>query len=217
MMGVVMSTPLYVQAVLKGSPTEAGTSIAPMLIGWPIASALSGRLLAKLGYRPLVRTGMTMIGLGTIMVYFALGAGSIALRPATFFLGAGMGLANTALVISVQESATHAERGVATASTLFFRTIGGAVIVGALGALLASLLLGKIPAHMLDDLLGPEHGKTIAPDLLREYQGTIAHAMKPVFGVISVLGFGAFIAGLWFPNVAPKRTTDPDALPAAME
>ena len=41
--GAVMSStviylPLYVQAILGGSPTQAGGTVAPMLVGWPIAS-----------------------------------------------------------------------------------------------------------------------------------------------------------------------------------
>src|SRR5580658_7921380 len=47
MMGSLMYTPLFVQAVRGGSPTDGGTSVAPMLIGWPLASATSARLLVK--------------------------------------------------------------------------------------------------------------------------------------------------------------------------
>jgi EmrB/QacA subfamily drug resistance transporter len=217
MMGVVMYTPLWVQAVLHGSPTEAGTAVAPMLIGWPIASAVSGRLLRKVGYRPLVRGGMAVVGVGTVAVYLALGHGALLLRPATFLLGTGMGLANTALLIAVQENAARSERGVATASTMFFRTIGGAVVVGALGALVAGLLRGKVPEHMLDDLLGPEHGKALSPAALGEYEGLIAAAMRPVFVVIAVLGGAALVAGSRFPDVAPKSTPELEGTPAPLD
>lgn len=217
MMGVVMYTPLWVQAVLGGSPTEAGTSVAPMLIGWPIASALSGRVLPKVGYRPLVRGGMTLVALGTIAVYFALDRGPFWLRPSTFLLGTGMGLANTALLIAVQENASHAERGVATASTMFFRTIGGAVVVGALGALVATMLRGKVPEHVLDDLLGPEHGKTLAPSMLQAYEAHLLHAMKPLFAILVGLGAAASVAGWFFPNVAPKGTKELEGAIAPME
>ncbi len=216
MMGVIMYIPLYVQSVLHGTPTEAGTAVAPMLVGWPIASAISGRILPKTGYRPLVRGGMTLVCIGSVLVYFALGWGSVALRPATFILGTGMGLANTALLMAVQESASHSERGVATASTMFFRTIGGAIVVGALGSLIAAQLRGKIPEHVLDDLLGPEHGKTIAPALLTEYETSIAAAMKPVFGIVTLLGIGAFFAGLRFPKVAPKGTAELAGTPTVL-
>ncbi|HET9552752.1 MAG TPA: MFS transporter, partial [Anaeromyxobacteraceae bacterium] len=42
MIATVSFVPLYVQSVLGGSATSAGAAIAPMAIGWPVASALSG-------------------------------------------------------------------------------------------------------------------------------------------------------------------------------
>src|ERR671935_27816 len=54
--------------------------------------------------------------------------------------GVGLGFANTALLIAVQTSVEWRQRGVATASTMFARTIGGTLAVGVLGALLASAL-----------------------------------------------------------------------------
>src|SRR5690606_41578130 len=55
MMGALNFLPLYVQGVLFGAPTKAGIVISPMLVGWPIAAAITSRLLVKIGYRrPLV-------------------------------------------------------------------------------------------------------------------------------------------------------------------
>ena len=48
----------------------------------------------------------------------------------TLVFGVGMGFANTALLIAVQTSVDWSERGIATASTMFFRTMGGAIAVG---------------------------------------------------------------------------------------
>jgi MFS family permease len=208
MMGVLMYTPLYVQAAQHGSPTAAGTSVAPMLVGWPLASALSTRFLARIGYRPIVRAGFLVIAVSSVAIHFCLSGGGASLRIASFSLGIGMGLANTALLIAVQESVEHRERGVATASTMFFRTIGGAIAVGALGALLAMLLAGKIPEHVLDDLLGPEHGKGLDASLIAQYEGAIAAAMKPIFEIVAGLAGLSFLASLAFPaSVTSSRNT----------
>ena len=211
MMGALMYTPLYVQSVLHGTPTEAGTSVAPMLVGWPLASAISGRLLPKLGYRRLIRGGFVVIALSAVVLSLSLDAGTWALRATTFFLGTGMGLANTALLIAVQESVTQRERGVATASTMFFRTIGGAIVVGGLGALVAALLSDKLPPHVLDDLLGPERGKTLLPALLTQYEGALAHAMKPAFGVVAALAVVGLALSVAFPREVVRRQVLPTA------
>jgi len=200
MMGVLMYTPLYVQGALGGSPTDGGTSIAPMLIGWPIASALAGRLLPRTGFQPLVRVGLTCVGLGTIAIFLSLDKGLWPLRIGSFFMGTGMGLANTAVIIAVQESVVHRERGVATASTMFSRSIGGAFIAGALGALVAALLRGKVPEHLLDQLLSPDR-KAIDPDAVRTYSLIIAAAMRPVFLIIVGLGAATTASAFWFPKL----------------
>ena len=204
MMGVLMYIPLYVQAVLHGSATEAGTSVAPMLVGWPLASAVSGRLLGRVGYRPLVRGGFALIAVSSVALVFALSRGASALRPTTFFLGTGMGLANTPLLIAVQQSVAQRDRGVATASTMFFRTIGGALAVGALGALVAALLAGKIPDHVLDDLLGPERGKGLGAALLAQYEGAIDVAIRPVFVLVAIAAALALGAAFAFPKVVAE-------------
>src|SRR2546430_15449070 len=72
MISMVTYVPLYVQGVLGGSPTEAGSAITPMVIGWPIASAISGRVLPRVGFRPLVRWGL---------VISAVAAAALALVP----------------------------------------------------------------------------------------------------------------------------------------
>jgi len=228
MMGAIMYTPLFMQAVLGATPTEAGTTIAPMLIGWPIMSAISGRLLPRFGYRPLVRLGLAVVGVGAIALFFGLrhahaasGEGGAAfatwlVRGAAFLMGAGMGLANTAVIIAVQESVSHGQRGVATASTMFARSIGGAVIVGALGAILGAMLLGKIPNHLLDELLAPEGARhtEIAPELLRTYQLAIFDGMVPLFAIVAVLGALTAIAGFGFPALQ-FRKSNPDDEPAS--
>jgi EmrB/QacA subfamily drug resistance transporter len=205
--GAVMSAsviylPLFVQAVMSGSPTEAGGAVAPMLVGWPIASALSGRLLARLGPRPLVRSGFAIVATASIGLSLLLGAnaGLFAIGATMFVMGCGMGLANTALVIAVQENASWKERGVATASTMFFRTIGGAIAVGALGALLAAKLGDDVPTDLLNALLGPDHGRSLAPEKMMLLAIRLGGALHLVFQVIAATSIGCLIAGLFFPK-----------------
>lgn len=211
-MGAVMSStviylPLYVQAVLAGTPTQAGATVAPMLIGWPIASTLSGRLLLRSGYRPLVRVGVSIMTAASLALALALrhDATSLVLGATMFVMGAGMGCANTALIIAVQESASWEERGVATASTLFFRTIGGALAVGALGAVLAAAMGPHVPAPLLNQLLSPEHGRGLDGNLLAQLSGALRSALERVFDVIAAISVAALAAALLFPRATMAR------------
>jgi hypothetical protein len=189
MTSVVLYVPLYVQAILGGSPTDGGTTIAPMLVGWPLMAALSGRLLLKVGTRPLVRGGFFLVALASVALDRAVvaGYGVNSLRATMFLFGAGMGLANTALLIAVQESVSATQRGVATASTMFFRTIGGAVLVGALGAMLAHAVAGRLPDDVLASILGPDHGRGLGSAALAAYSQTLRVGMSPIFHTIAVM------------------------------
>jgi hypothetical protein len=124
------------------------------------------------------------------------------LQLATFGLGAGMGFANIALLIAVQESVDFSRRGVATATNVFFRMIGGTVAVGALGVLVAHAVRDQVSPKILADLLGPTHGQLLAPELLGSASAAMQRGMLPVFGVVALLGGLSAIAGMTFPRVS---------------
>jgi MFS family permease len=208
----VIYLPLFAQAVMQASPTEAGAIVAPMLIGWPIASALSGRMLLAVGTRPLVRFGFSLVAISavTLDVLVHTGAPPNALRACMFVFGTGMGLGSTPLIITVQDSVPFSRRGVATASVMFFRTIGGAVAVGVLGAVLAHALAGRVPESVLDALLGPDHGRSLGTGDVLRYRSEMQAGMAPIFHALAAMSVvGAFI-GMAFPRVrvdgsAPDR------------
>src|SRR5205814_8528682 len=54
---------------------------------------------------------------------------------AMLLIGTGLGLMSTAFILSVQNAVPWNLRGVATASTQFFRTIGGTVGVAVMGTI----------------------------------------------------------------------------------
>jgi hypothetical protein len=96
-------------------------------------------------------------------------------------------------------------RGVATASTLFFRTIGGTVAVGVLGGVLASTLSGAgVPGHVADQLLGPERA-ALDPAALASAAEALARGMSRIFAAIAGLSAAAFVASLAFPRLHMKR------------
>jgi MFS family permease len=178
-----------------------------MLVGWPIASTLGGRLLLRVGYRPLVRTGFAALMLSSIALALLLreGASLVILGATMFVMGAGMGFANTALMIAVQESATWEERGVATASTIFFRTIGGALAVGGLGGVLAAAMGPHVSSSELNQLLAPDHGAGLAHDLIVQLSQALGGGLRHVFDIIAALSVAAFGAALMFPATSMAR------------
>jgi EmrB/QacA subfamily drug resistance transporter len=210
MFAVVTYIPLHVQAVLGGSPTAAGSAISPMAIGWPLASAVSGRLLPRVGFRPFVRAGLFVSALAAtaLAVILRPGVNLNAVRVTTAVFGIGMGLANTALLIAVQTAVDWRQRGVATGSTMFFRTIGGTIAVGLLGGVVAAGITTNrtAPEGAVDRLLGPEHGRGLSPTVLHDLGHVLQASLSTVFVLIAALAWCAFALGIFFPRIETRGT-----------
>jgi EmrB/QacA subfamily drug resistance transporter len=219
MLAMVTYVPLWVQSILGLSPTAAGAAIAPMAVGWPIASTVAGRLLPRLGYRRLLLAGLSTSAAAGAALALALGPGVSLVVPQalTFLYGVGLGLANTPLVIAVQTSVPWNRRGVATASTLFFRTIGGTLAVGLLGGVLARAIAGAgARPGLAERLLGTERDALPAAELAA-ISGALQSAMGVVFWAVAGIALAALIAGARFPRleVLAGRAAGPGAAAGA--
>ena len=220
MYSAVTFVPLFVQAVRGGTPTEAGLAIAPMIIGWPVASAICGRLLPRVGFQPMVRAGLFTSALATAGVAAFLHADGTLVPTwvAMGLFGLGLGFGNTSLLIAVQTSVTWEERGVATASAIFFRSVGGAIGLGVAGGILATAIAGVpgVPPDAADRLLGADHGASLDPALLAKLSFALEMGLGTVFWFVFGLAAVAFLLSLFFPRLEPTREApdDPSTLPA---
>lgn len=219
LLGVVTFVPLLVQGVLGRSPTEAGATIAPLALAWPVASAISGRLIPKFGFRGLVRVGGLFLVVGAVWVaYVSQMGGELAsipmLRVGAALFGIGMGLSNTSLIIAVQSAVTFRERGVATASSVFFRNIGGTLGVGVMGAVLTRTLSrhvdGQDAGALVAKLLGPERRNAAAE--LTQVSMSLNEGIVIIFWLVVAVAVVAAVIGLLFPH-AP--VADAEEAPAA--
>jgi EmrB/QacA subfamily drug resistance transporter len=187
--GVTTFLPLYAQGVLSASPTAAGATIAPMAIGWPVASAISGRLIPRFGFRTLARAGHLLVAAVGIALALRPHASTTELKIFSATIGIGMGFGSTPLLIAVQTSAAFSERGVATASMMFFRSIGGTIAVGVMGVVLARTLLENPIVQkaggpeLVAQLLSPER-KNLPPDVLASIAGDLAQGIGRIDGIL---------------------------------
>jgi len=135
--GVVSYVPLYVQAVRGGTPILAGSVLIPLSLSWTVSTFVCGRLVLRVGFRSLVRCGCSLVAAGGVAGALGVALDLPALGIAGEMLyGFGMGATISSFTVSVQERVPSRRRGIATALTQFSRTIGGAVGVAALGAVL---------------------------------------------------------------------------------
>ncbi len=215
MFAIVTFVPLYIQGVRHGTATQAGSSISPMFVGWPIASFIAGRIVAKVGFRPLVRIGIILVTCGAMALALFTHNGGLPIMVTSALFGIGMGFANIALVIAVQTSVSWEYRGVATASTMFFRINGGAIAVAVMGGILVRALAvdPSIPPDAASRMLSREGMAAIAPELLEKVAGYLEGGLGTIFYAIAGLSVVALIAALLFPDVAPPATSRGDVTP----
>lgn len=206
MMGAVLFTPLWAQGVRGASPTEAGSVIATMLVGWPVASAVANRLVLRFGFRPPVWAGSLFITVG-----LSIHLGAIAydlplhlVRLGMLFFGCGMGLTVTAQLLAVQTSAAQNERGVATSTGLFARSMGGALGAGAFGAILAAGLGRSLDPETVSRLLDPAARASV---LTGDVAGALGAALAPIWTVLFVLSLVNLVVVAFY----PKGSTEPAA------
>ena len=157
LMGFVIYLPLYLQGVLGLAPAASGLVLGPLLIGWPAASTLSIRLVRKVGFRRVAVTGASLIAVGMTAVALALLARApvAAIGAASLLVGVGLGFAVTSMLVALQTRVEFRERGIATATNLFARSLGSALGVGGLGALLAHGLGNGAIAEQVRRQLAP--------------------------------------------------------------
>jgi hypothetical protein len=122
-------------------------------------------------------------------------------------IGGGMGMTMPSMVISVQNAVEWSHRGIATASTQFFRTIGGAIGVAIMGAMLTRSMTNQlteipnVPAGTVaDDLLTGETRAGLAPEVLDAMQRALASSLHEIFYVVVFAAIASFVIILFFPR-----------------
>ncbi len=203
MFGITSYAPLFVQGVKGGTATSAGITLGPLLIAWPISSTLSGKVILRFGYRFTAVLGASLATLGMAMVMlFQMDTGFPFIIAAMAVLGTGLGFMSTSFIIAVQNVVPWNLRGVATASTQFFRTISGTIGVAIMGTILNAQMalyfvpifarytdvLARLPRGIAPSnvLLTPAVRNTLPIDLLRQLQAALAQGLFWVFALMFV-------------------------------
>jgi EmrB/QacA subfamily drug resistance transporter len=127
MFGGIAMLPLYLQIVKGVSPTGSGLRMLPLMGGLIVTSIVSGRLIARTGrYKifPIVGCAAMVAGMllmvflraDTAYWYTAFGAG---------LFGVGLGGVLQPITLATQNAVPPGDIGVASASSQFFRGLGG--------------------------------------------------------------------------------------------
>jgi EmrB/QacA subfamily drug resistance transporter len=187
---VTVFVPLFLQTTTGASPTESGLLLVPAMLGITVSTTLSGRSIARTGrYKRFPLAGLALMsGSLAVLAVFAGHPSRVATGVGLGAFGLGFGMVTQILVVAVQNSVERRELGVATATTGFFRALGGAVGAAVLGAVFASR--------------AGVHASTVGAHVLR---GDVIRGTQTVFLVAAPLAALALVIVLLLPETPLKR------------
>ncbi|MFI8517340.1 MDR family MFS transporter [Streptomyces sp. NPDC085481] len=216
----------YFQLARNESPTMSGVLTIPMIGGLFVSSTVSGMIITKTGRWKawLVSGGALAAGglglLGTIRYDTAYW--HIAIFMAVLGLGLGMMMQN--LVLCTQNQVAPSDLGAASSVVTFFRSLGGAIGVSALGAVMAH----RVTDYVKDGLaeLGPKAAAAMGqggsgggiPDMDKlpapirtVMESAYGHGVGDVFLYSAPFALLAFVVTLFIKEVALKGSGDSPA------
>ncbi|MEJ4044046.1 MDR family MFS transporter [Erwinia sp. SLM-02] len=206
MMGISAFLPAWIQGVNGGSPLQAGSALAMMSIGWPLASTLSGRLMQRTSYRFTAQLGSLLLIAGTALLLFLHRESPVwHAGLSAFVIGTGMGMTSTTFLIAVQNTAQYEIRGICTASVMFSRMLGSALGTAVMGAVLNYNLLLRLPqfSDPVQQVMSPAGREQLAPARLEMILTEIAHSLHWVFAVSLVIALGSLAMSRLVPVQKP--------------
>jgi MFS family permease len=215
----------YFQVARGATPTEAGLLTLPMIAGNLIGSVLSGQLISRTGKwkRYLVAGSVLLIGglglAGTMDHTTELWQSGVF----TAILGLGLGMLMQNLVLAVQNTVSASDIGTASASVAFFRSVGGAIGVSVLGAVMSNRVTELATQGLADAGIRAGSGASGASLDLADMPAPVRDIMRAAYGdataeiflIAGAIAVVALIAVLLIKEQPLRRTVDirPEAAP----
>lgn len=235
----------YFQLARDKSPTMSGVMTIPMIGGLFVSSTVSGQFITRTGrWKAWLVSGGVLVTAGLLML------GSIRYDTEYWkmaiwmgLLGLGIGMMMQNLVLATQNQVAPSDLGSASSTVTFFRSLGGAVGVSALGAVMSH----RITHYVQDGIaaLSPKYQAALAgsgstdsiPDMdklpapIRTLlESAYGHGIADVFLIAGGLAAIAFLITLFIKEVPLKTkgalaqaasdeapAVDPVAAPAVAE
>jgi len=140
MFGTIFFLTLYMQNILGYSAIQSGLRTLPTTGLIMFSAPLGGKLTGRFGGRPIVFTGLTLVGLGLLLDGLWLTAHSpyTDLLPSFVMIGIGIGFAMSPLSAVAMAAVERTKAGVASGILNMNRQLGGVFGIALLGAIFAN-------------------------------------------------------------------------------
>ncbi|MGW1953462.1 MFS transporter [Streptomyces sp. NPDC001920] len=204
----------YFQLARDESPTMSGVLTIPMILGLFVSSTVSGQVITRTGrWKAWLVSGGVLVtaGLGLLgTIRHDTEYWHVAVHMALLGLGVGMMMQN--LVLATQNQVDPSDLGAASSVVTFFRSLGGAIGVSALGAVLSHRITHYAEEGLTALGVRGSSGHGEIPDLdalpapvRTVIESAYGHGVADVFLYAAPIAFLALVFALFIKEV-PLRT-----------
>jgi len=174
-LGAIYVGQQYMQNVLGYTALDAGLAVSPAAVGLFIAAPIAARLVARAGTRASMTLGCTLVLAAFVFMLFWSETTPYPLIGTPFLLiGGGASFVLTAASRSLTSSTPVRRVGMASATSDLESDLGGSIMQGLLGALLAAGFAG----HFAKLIGASPEATTISADVTSALQASYASAMQ---------------------------------------
>ncbi|MDY7566319.1 MDR family MFS transporter [Pseudomonas sp. RTC3] len=204
---LIVLLPLRFQTVTGGGADSAALHLMPLAIGMPMGAYFAGRRTSMTGrYKPMILIGAVLMPLAILGMAYTPPQAALLSGAFMVLTGFASGLQFPTSLVGTQNSVAQRDMGVATSTTNLFRSLGGAVGVALMSALLLAMLQRSGLAQLSGTPMGAEGSSgNVLMDSLNAASGpaqqylrgelllTFRHLLMVSAG-ISLLGLAAALA-----------------------
>jgi EmrB/QacA subfamily drug resistance transporter len=208
----------YFQVARGATPTEAGLLTLPMIAGNLIGSVVSGQMISRTGKWKRYLIAGTVLLIGGLGLAGTMDHTTELWQTGVFtaILGLGLGMLLQNLVLAVQNTVSASNIGTASASVAFFRSVGGAIGVSVLGAIMSNRVKELATQGLADAGIKAGPGSSGASLDLADMPAPIRDIMRAAYGdataeiflISGVIAVVALIAVLLIKEQPLRRTVD---------
>ncbi|WP_341952975.1 MDR family MFS transporter [Salinibacterium sp. TMP30] len=203
MFAVVTYLPVYVQMVMGLNATESGLILIPMIGSILVSSAVTGYTVTRTGrYKLIPIVGSVIVGIALVLMS-TMDASTTVFEVCAYsaLMGAGLGTVTQLLVLIVQNALPAIMVGSATASNNYFRQVGAAVGISAVGSAFTATLATTLAGTRIGDTAVAVDLETLTPSVLAQMPVTLqsevaeaySAALPPLFLLLSPLALVATV------------------------
>ncbi len=206
---------LYFQDALFVSPTESGLRSLPQMLGVTAATFGVGRLISKTGrYKPFPIIGSICATFALIAIAQINGETKyLYLVVPMIFMGFGAASIFTSTSIASQNGVEFHDLGVATATVMFFRSLGGSFGLAIFGTILNTTIRNEIPARVAN--IAPEDASSLirSPEKIKQLAAiprqavvdSIALGVSRIYWCCAAIMLIGIVLAVKLPEIALKQ------------